>query len=209
MFLIFGLIFGIICAAIAHSKGRSAVGWFFVGFLIGLIGLIIILCMSDLKKERNQRMVADRERLRLREQLRQERLKNEAFRAHTTQRLDSHDQVLQLDTRQTTPLLADQSTPTFAPQAKESLPPKQQQQSNALGDLAQQVQSTPARPPLPGEAIWHYAKNGQPQGPHTEADIQDMILAKKLNAQSLVWKEGLQEWVAVHSVPEFASVASL
>ena len=31
MGLIIALIFGIVCAVIAHAKGRSAVGWFFIG----------------------------------------------------------------------------------------------------------------------------------------------------------------------------------
>lgn len=41
----------ILCPIIAHRKGRSAVGWFFGGFLLGGIGLIIISCLSN-KKEK-------------------------------------------------------------------------------------------------------------------------------------------------------------
>lgn len=37
----------IICPIIAHSKGRSAFGWFFGGFLLGGIGIIIVACLSD------------------------------------------------------------------------------------------------------------------------------------------------------------------
>ncbi len=37
----------ILCPIIAHSKGRSAVGWFFGGFLLGGIGLIIVSCLSN------------------------------------------------------------------------------------------------------------------------------------------------------------------
>ena len=37
----------IACPIIAHKKGRSAVGWFFGGLLLGGIGLIIIACLSD------------------------------------------------------------------------------------------------------------------------------------------------------------------
>lgn len=37
----------IACPIIAHSKGRSAVGWFFGGLFLGGIGLIIISCLSD------------------------------------------------------------------------------------------------------------------------------------------------------------------
>lgn len=37
----------IACPIIAHSKGRSAFGWFFGGLFLGGIGLIIVACLSD------------------------------------------------------------------------------------------------------------------------------------------------------------------
>ena len=37
----------ILCPIIAHNTGRSAVGWFFGGLLLGGIGLIIISCLSN------------------------------------------------------------------------------------------------------------------------------------------------------------------
>ena len=43
-FLLFRLIWGIVCAVIAKKKGRSG-AWFFGGFFLGLIGLIIVLCL--------------------------------------------------------------------------------------------------------------------------------------------------------------------
>ena len=36
----------IICPIIAHSKGRSALGWFFGGLFLGGIGIIIVSCLS-------------------------------------------------------------------------------------------------------------------------------------------------------------------
>ena len=90
---------GIICALCARSKGRSVIGWFFIGFFFTFIGLIIILVLSNLKDARAKEVHAEMEQRRLREQLRQERLKNEQFRKHTHTRLDSHDEALQMDTR--------------------------------------------------------------------------------------------------------------
>lgn len=43
------LICAICCSIIARKKGRSAVGWFFCGFFFGLIGLIIVCCLSSIK----------------------------------------------------------------------------------------------------------------------------------------------------------------
>jgi len=46
IFLVFGVIFAIACAMIANSKGRSPVLWGILGFLFGLIPLIIILVLK-------------------------------------------------------------------------------------------------------------------------------------------------------------------
>jgi hypothetical protein len=43
--IVFWVILGIAAAAIAHSKGRDLVGWFFIGALLGLIGLIMAIAM--------------------------------------------------------------------------------------------------------------------------------------------------------------------
>lgn len=40
----------ILCPIIAHSKGRSAVDWFFGGLFLGGIGLIIICCLKPLNE---------------------------------------------------------------------------------------------------------------------------------------------------------------
>ena len=45
--LIWGIIFGIACGYIANEKGRSAGAWLILGFLFGLIALIIIVCLPD------------------------------------------------------------------------------------------------------------------------------------------------------------------
>ena len=37
----------IICPIVAHNKGRSAIAWFFWGFLLGGLGIIIICCIRD------------------------------------------------------------------------------------------------------------------------------------------------------------------
>ena len=39
MYLIIAVIIGVICAIIANSKGRSEIGWFFIGFHNGFLSL--------------------------------------------------------------------------------------------------------------------------------------------------------------------------
>lgn len=46
-FLILWLLFGIVCAVVASQKGRSGVGWFFVGCLLGIFGLIWVLVLPS------------------------------------------------------------------------------------------------------------------------------------------------------------------
>ena len=92
--------FGAVCASIASSKGRHTTGWFFVGFFFDCIGIIIIACLSNLKEEQAKyRRMRDEQR-RLREQLKQERMKSETFQHHVRTRLDRHDEELGVDTRQ-------------------------------------------------------------------------------------------------------------
>ena len=50
--LIISISFAGICSGIAQSKGRSSVGWGFLGFFFGLIAVILIAVASNLEKER-------------------------------------------------------------------------------------------------------------------------------------------------------------
>ena len=113
--LLFVVIIGVGCMLIAKSKGRNQVGWFFGGFFLGLLGLIIIACLPNLKEKAERDAQLDRENRRLREQLRQERIKADSFRQHTQTRLDTHDAQLGVDTRSTAPLLEATATPDDNP----------------------------------------------------------------------------------------------
>lgn len=105
MIWIIALILGIICAAIANGKGRSVIAWFFIGFFFGILGLIILLVIGNPREARQKEMEMETEQRRLREQLRQERIKNDQFRKHTQVRLDTHDNALGLETSSTPALL--------------------------------------------------------------------------------------------------------
>lgn len=58
-FSVIGIIINVIstiaCPIIADKKGRSVVGWLIGGFLLSLIGLIIVSCLSDLTPSRPYR----------------------------------------------------------------------------------------------------------------------------------------------------------
>jgi len=119
-YLIINVILGLICAMIASSKGRSGIGWFFIGFFFGILGLIISLVVGDLNAAKEKELEMDNEQRRLREQLRQERIKNDQFRKHAQGRLDEHDDALGIDTRniQELPETDSQKLPELDPQEK-------------------------------------------------------------------------------------------
>jgi len=51
------LLSGIVSAMVATNKGRSGCSWFLLGFLLGLVGLILSLAVSRNQAVLEQRMV--------------------------------------------------------------------------------------------------------------------------------------------------------
>ena len=185
LILIMGGIFGAVCAAIASSKGRSPIAWFFIGFFAGLIGLIIILVVDNLKEAQRFRDHAASERRRLREQLQQEKMKTEAFRQHAGLRLDAHDRVLGVDTRAAAPLGAGTSAAPGELSAGSSAPPP-------LGSSGRGAQ-------------WHYEMRGQQKGPVSDSTLRELLATGTLTPTSLVWTQGMSGWIPASDVPELTS----
>jgi uncharacterized protein DUF4339 len=187
-YLVFGLIMGAAVAAIAHNKGRSPVGWFFVGFFFGVIGLIVVLVSSNLNQEKYLRARQDEENRRLREQLRQERVKHETLREYTMRRLDAHDEVLGVDTRSL------QALPTENPPAY--LP---------AGDAAtpQAASPEPAPAPPPHSNAWYFEQNGETRGPIGPEVIQSMLADGQISGTTLLWADHLPDWRPAALIAEF------
>ena len=49
MLIVLWIIFAFVTAAIAESKKRSVIGWFFVGLLIGIFGILLIALLPSLE----------------------------------------------------------------------------------------------------------------------------------------------------------------
>jgi len=92
------LLFAVICAVIAAGRGRSAVGWFFIGLIISCFGLILVLVLPDLKQQDERERRVSLENRRLREQLNKERQVSDQRHGHVERRLGAHDEALGLDT---------------------------------------------------------------------------------------------------------------
>ncbi|MCE5326760.1 MAG: DUF4339 domain-containing protein [Planctomycetaceae bacterium] len=209
--LVIAAICGTIAGAIASSKGRSVGGWFAGGFFLGLIGIVIVACLANLKEQAQQQEFAENERRRLREQLRQERIKTETFRRHAAARLDAHDQLAGVDTRQlglpapsAMPQLTDDPLGALLGQTDAPKPgavvPSQQGRATPV---VHRSTATPV-PPEAEPAIWFYVRNGQSQGPLAAAHISALIRRGAIGPRTLLWAEGFPDWTAAQSVVGFA-----
>jgi hypothetical protein len=44
---------------------------------------------------------------------------------------------------------------------------------------------------------WYYAHDGQQDGPHSEEALQNLVKSGQINASTLVWREGMPNWLPV------------
>lgn len=177
--LFVNLLFGGITAAIASSKGRNTVGWFFLGFFFSCIALIIIACLPNLREEAAKWKATEIEQRRLREQLRQEQLKNKAMRKHTAARLDIHDQKLGIDTR---------NVPV-------GLPPGTIRRPTLLSSA--HVIPPPGLP----EDDWFTNEGGSQQGPYPYKVLFSRARQGMLPPDTLVWVDGMEQWQPADTIP--------
>ena len=42
--------------------------------------------------------------------------------------------------------------------------------------------------------MWYYTVNNQPVGPVDEEKLKQLLASQSINANTLVWKEGMAEW---------------
>ena len=53
-------------------------------------------------------------------------------------------------------------------------------------------------------STWHYVQDNQKQGPVVTPALQTLISQGKLASNVQVWKNGMTDWVAANTLPEFA-----
>lgn len=51
--------------------------------------------------------------------------------------------------------------------------------------------------------MWHIAVNGQAQGPYPEEEIRNMLDSGSITMSTMVWRDGMADWVAAGNLPEF------
>lgn len=86
-----------------------------------------------------------------------------------------------------------------------------QQMNNQWQQTAAQNQA-PAPPPLPGNnpvaILYSVAINGQQYGPFSINQLRQMVTQGQVNAQTLVWAQGMSQWTPAGLVPELVSLFS-
>ena len=70
----------------------------------------------------------------------------------------------------------------------------------------QQMGGVATPPPMPGSVQYMIAVNGQQYGPYNVQQMQQMAQSGQINTQTLVWAQGMPQWVAAGSVPELAQL---
>lgn len=79
------------------------------------------------------------------------------------------------------------------------------QMMGAMGQAQQQgQQATP--PPVPPVLAFHLVINGGQAGPYDMNTLSAMAANGQLTRETLVWRQGMANWIAAGQVPELASV---
>lgn len=76
---------------------------------------------------------------------------------------------------------------------------------NAMSGMNQAGQPGMTPPPIPVVA-YHVAVNGQATGPYNLQVLKQMIVGGQLTVDSLVWKNGMAEWVKAGTIDELKSM---
>lgn len=57
-------------------------------------------------------------------------------------------------------------------------------------------------------ADWFYGKDNTQHGPVSETDIQNMLSTGEIDANTIVWREGMTDWLPIKNIPELSPTSS-
>ncbi len=63
--------------------------------------------------------------------------------------------------------------------------------------------------PEPFEKMYYYAHSQQPQGPFSIDEIEEMIKAKKIDGDTLMWSTGMEKWEAAKKLEEVETLFNM
>ena len=75
-----------------------------------------------------------------------------------------------------------------------------------MGNAPVGMSGSPVPPPIPQQARFHVAINGAATGPFDLITLSSMAASKSLTPESLVWQEGMANWMSAKTVPAIAAL---
>lgn len=182
---LFMVLFGVIAAAWADSKGRNPVGWFVGGFLFHILALILLGVLPSRKDDDLRHRAHARENQRLRERVRHDRSVGDRRFSDMERRLRAHDVALGLDTTpQSSSQLLSGSRPPELPE------PGQPVAANGL--------SSGTGP----ERVWYFSNDARSRSAAPAYQLRSLYQDGRIDGGTLVWTEGMQDWRIISEVPD-------
>lgn len=81
-----------------------------------------------------------------------------------------------------------------------------QQMAGMMQNIGQQMQEAMNTPPPVPNVQYHISVNGTQSGPFTIPQLAQMAQSGQMNAQTYVWKQGMQNWEMAGNVAELSSI---
>lgn len=75
-----------------------------------------------------------------------------------------------------------------------------------MGNTPAGISGSPVPPPIPQQVRFHVAINGAATGPFDLITLSSMVASKSLTPESLVWQEGMTNWMPAKTVPAIAAL---
>lgn len=75
-----------------------------------------------------------------------------------------------------------------------------------MGNASTGLSGSPIPPSIPQQAHFHVAINGAATGPFDLITLSSMVASKSLTPESLVWQEGMANWMPAKTVPAIAAL---
>lgn len=166
------LVFGVITALIAADRGRSAIGWFFIGGFLPCIGIVLVLVLPDLRREEQELSRTQLENRRLNEQLRKERMVADVRHSQVSQRLEVHDKALGVDT------------------------------ARQIGAIQPIAALPPPPIPNPRAVEWWYVQDGERMGPVSFQTLKSLYEVRAIDGQTPVWCEQMSDWELIGALQD-------
>lgn len=190
---VFGrLIFAGITAWLASDRGRNGLAWFGLGFFFFCFSWIALFCLPDLTLQDEQRRRDDKDHRRLRADAEADRRASERRHREAEARLDRHAQAIGN--------LEEHVQPPPMPRLTQ---PGAEVLAEPEEDLAESdLPATDPRFGVHGEAAWYYIDEERQMGPVPFNELRHLWSAERLDLDSYVWCERLDDWKHISEVDD-------